>query len=104
MTGYDYDRPYVSHESFQKFNAIDPDIAAKYGQTVIATQLSNSEYNSRYARLGKKNNMKRPPGAGRHKFMGWLVVRKLGTSRQYETWMPEDAFEECYELIPNKEA
>lgn len=32
--------------------------------------------------------------------MGWLVVRKYGTTSQYETWMPEEAFEECYELCP----
>jgi hypothetical protein len=29
--------------------------------------------------------------------MGHLVVRRLGTSGQYETWMPSDVFEELYE-------
>lgn len=98
MTAYDYNRPYIDYEEFKTFRAIDPEVAAEYGATVIATELSNSEYNSRYAKLSKKNNMKNPPGAGRHKFMGWLVVRRYGTSRQYETWMPDHAFEECYEL------
>ncbi len=100
MTGYDFNRPYIGYEAFQTFKAIDPEIAAQYGETVIATELSNSEYNSRYAKFSKKNNMKNPPGAGRHKFMGWLVVRKYGTTGQYETWMPEEAFKECYELTP----
>lgn len=98
LPGYDFNRPYVGYDSFQTFKAIDPEIASKYGQTVIATQLSNSEYNARYAKLGKKNNMKSPPGAAGHKFMGWLVVRRFGTKRQYETWMPEMAFEDCYAL------
>ena len=39
--------------------------------------------------------MKPPPGTGRI-FDGYLVVRKLGTSGQYETWMPALAFEDVY--------
>lgn len=60
MTGYDFNRPYIGYEAFQTFKAIDPEVAAQYGQTVIATELSNSEYNSRYAKFAKKNNMKPP--------------------------------------------
>ncbi len=97
MTAYDYNRPYIGYEAFKTFKAIDLQIAAEYGTTVIATELSNSEYNSRYAKFSKKNNMKNPPGAGRHKLMGWLVVRKYRTSSQYVTWMPQEVFEECYE-------
>jgi hypothetical protein len=29
--------------------------------------------------------------------LGYLVVRKLGTPDQYETWMPGKVFEELYE-------
>lgn len=64
MTGYDFNRPYIGYEAFQTFKAIDPEVAAQYGQTVIATELSNSEYNSRYAKLSKEKNMKNPLGLG----------------------------------------
>jgi hypothetical protein len=39
--------------------------------------------------------MKPPPRCGRI-FPGVIVVRNLGKKGQYETWMPEDVFEEMY--------
>ena len=101
MTGYDYDRPYISQDALSYYTAVDSVAAAKYGKTVKATQLSNSEYVSRFHRLGTQNNMKPPPSIGR-KFSGYLVVRRMGTPDQYETWMPEDVFEELYRSEPKE--
>ena len=42
--------------------------------------------------------MKPPPSCGRI-FPGYLVVRNLGKSDQYETWMPDHVFDELYERI-----
>lgn len=95
MAGYDFDRPYISIDALDLFNAVDPEVAKRYGRTVKATQLSNSEYAQRYGRMSKSANMKPPPSHGRV-FLGYLVVRKLGTSEQYETWIPDHAFEEIY--------
>jgi len=95
MTGYDYDRPFVSQKALREYTAVNAIAAARYGKTVKATQLSNIEYKTRFSRLGRENNMKPPPRCGRV-FSGYLVVRKLGTPLQYETWMPEDVFEELY--------
>jgi len=61
--------------------------------------LSNIEYKIRFGRFQRENNMKPPPSCGRI-FSGYLVVRNLGTPFQYETWMPEDVFEELYEGEP----
>lgn len=101
MSGYDFDRPYVGQEELPYYTATDSVTAARYGKTVKAIQLSNSEYNSRFNRLSSQNNMKPPPSIGR-KFSGYLVVRKLGTTDQYETWMPEDVFEELYRSEPKE--
>ncbi len=97
MEGYDYQRPFVSQKSLHLFNAIDRDIAYKYGKQVKAINLSNSEYNTRYKGLKKKNNMKRPPSCGRI-FSGYLVIRNLDLPGQYETWMPDHVFKELYVL------
>lgn len=93
MSGYDFDRPFVSHQALRSYTARRSDIAAKYGRTVKAIELSNSEYNIRFHRLSSQNRMKPPPSAGRI-FSGYLVIRRLGTSEQYETWMPADVFED----------
>lgn len=100
MTGYDYKRPYIDAASLALFKAINPDVANRYGQTVMATSMGNFEYAARYSLMSKSNNMKEPPGIGR-KFLGYLVIRRLCQPNQYETWMPEDAFEETYEPISN---
>ena len=96
MTGYDFNRPYVDSSTLPVYNATDPDESAQYGRTVRATRMSNSEYGSRFSRMSKSNNMKAPPSHQRI-FDGYLVVRKLGTTDQYETWMPIHVFEEIYE-------
>lgn len=96
MTGYDFDRPYINAATLPIFKAVDRDEAALYGNTVKATPMSNSEYAARFARMARSNNMKEPPSHDR-KFPGYLVVRKLGQPDQYETWIPDHAFEEIYE-------
>lgn len=81
----------------QVFEAVDSDVAARYGRQIRAVELSNTEYDRRYQRMAKARNMKPPPSHLRV-FAGYLVVRRLGRASQYETWMPDHAFEECYRL------
>ena len=95
MDLYDYDRPYISQTDMGTYVATDGDTASQYGRTVRATELSNVEYKTRFGRFADSNNMKAPPSCGRI-FMGYLVVRRMGTKHQYETWMPDHAFEEVY--------
>ena len=95
MASYDFNRPYVGIETLSSFIAVDTEVAKRYGKMVKAIQLSNAEYAQRFERLSNTNNMKFPPSHGRI-FSGYLVVRKLGTSEQYETWIPDHAFEEIY--------
>jgi hypothetical protein len=98
MTGYDFDRPYIEQEKMLLYEVMDEGEPETYGQHVRATKLSNLEYKTRYSRFKATNNMKPPPSALRI-FSGYLVVRKLGTPAQYETWMPEDVFETMYRDI-----
>jgi len=96
MTDYDYNRPYIEETSLALYTARNR-IAARYGKEVKATLLSNVEYRLRFARLKKKQRMRPPPSAGRI-FLGYLVIRNLGTPDQYETWMPDHVFEELYRV------
>ena len=98
MSGYDFNRPFVSNATLPEYEATDAEVAKRYGRKVRATDMSNSEYGARYARLAKANNMKPPPSHGRI-FAGYLVVRRLNTQEQYETWIPDHAFEEIYAPI-----
>lgn len=100
MSGYDFNRPFVSTAALPEYEATDPEVARRYGRKVRATDMSNSEYGTRYGRLAKANNMKPPPSHGRI-FAGYLVVRRLGTPEQYETWIPGHAFEDIYAPIPS---
>lgn len=100
---YDFNRPYLDLDQMRLYEAIDRVTRESYGAFVRAAELSNSEYNARYERLGRANNMKSPPDRGRI-FSGYLVVRKLGTHAQYETWMPDYVFEELYRLATEVEA
>ena len=59
-------------------------------------ELSNREYLRRFNRLAKTNNMKPPPSSHIHIMTGYLAIRKLGSPQQYETWIPNEAFEEMY--------
>ncbi len=98
MSGYDYNRPLIAQKAMDSFRAIDKDTASRFGKNVKATELSNIEYKTRFQKLDKENNMKPPPSCGRI-FPGYLVVRNLGKSGQYETWMPDHVFDELYEKI-----
>lgn len=98
MSGYDFDRPFISQDAMQAYVTTDRIAAQRYGKTVKATPLSNIEYKIRFDRLKRENNMKPPPSCGRI-FSGYLVVRRQGTPAQYETWMPDDVFEEIYQTI-----
>jgi hypothetical protein len=95
MSGYDFNRPFINTSSLLEFRAIDSETASRYGKSVRASQMSNSEYAQRYMRMAQSNNMKAPP-SHRRIFMGYLVIRKVGTPDQYETWIPDNAFEDIY--------
>jgi len=97
MIDYDPNRPYLDLDSMEFFTALRKDVAMKYGKTVKAMELSNREYERRFNRLAGKHNMMPPPGSHIHIMLGYLVVRRLGSPKQYETWMPDDVFEELYE-------
>lgn len=91
------ERPFVPLEQMAVYSARDRDTAEKYGAVVKAAEISNRDYGYRYSKFSASRAMKPPPSAHMHIYLGYLVVRKLGTSTQYETWMPADTFEELYE-------
>ena len=95
MDEYDWTRPYIEQGRMDLFDAIDRDTARRYGSKVRAAGVSNVDYKMRFGKLASKQSMKDPPSCGRI-FPGYVVVRKLGTPEQYETWMPEQVFEELY--------
>ena len=95
MDIFDSDRPFIPQDGMPIYVATDADTASEYGRTVKAIELSNIHYKIRFGKLHRANNMKPPPSCGRI-FMGYLVVRRLGTKQQYETWMPDHVFEELY--------
>ena len=88
--------PFLGLNSMEVFSAVRPSDARKFGKTVRAYVLSNREYERRFNRLKHENNMMPPPSSVIHVMLGYLVVRKLGTPNQYETWMPDQAFGEAY--------
>jgi hypothetical protein len=94
VSGYDFNRPFIDQASLALYVAVTR-AASRYGKTVRAAQLSNVEYQMRFAKLKRSNRMRPPPSCGRI-FMGYLVVRNLGKPDQYETWMPDHVFEETY--------
>lgn len=96
---HDFDRHFRDLSSMETFRSIDKRNARRFGSTVKAVEITNREYSQRYSKLATENNMKEPPGSAIHIMMGYLVVRHLGTTRQYETWMPSDVFEELYETV-----
>lgn len=95
MDRYSPDRPFVTLEQMALFDAVDRDTARRYGHKVKAAGVSNVDYKVRFSRLSSSQTMNPPPSCGRI-FAGYLVVRKLGTADQYETWMPEHVFDELY--------
>lgn len=92
---YDFNRPLVDRSSLALFVAIDADVASDFGAQACAVEMSNAEYDVRYKNKSATSRMKPPPSHHRI-FPGYLVVRKLGSSEEYETWMPDHVFEDLY--------
>jgi hypothetical protein len=97
MESFDWNRPYIELHNMQLFDARDRKIAHMYGSHVRAAAISNVDYKMRHGKLSSSQAMQPPPSCGRI-FMGYVVVRKLGTPEQYETWMPDHVFDELYVL------
>lgn len=95
MNGYDFERPFADASTFLEYLSIDEDTSSRFGRVVRAKVMSNAEYDIRYQRLSSTRQMRRPPSHLRI-FQGYVVIRKLGTKDEYETWMPDHVFEEIY--------
>ncbi|TNC82853.1 MAG: hypothetical protein C9356_03010 [Oleiphilus sp.] len=95
MQSYDPKRPFTTYNEFDEYIAADSKTATRYGKKVIAIELANIEYKFRYQKFRSTKKMKPPPSTGRI-FSGFLVVRKVGTEEEYETWMPCHVFHELY--------
>lgn len=95
MDAHTWDRPFVAVEDMALYRAIDADAARRYGATVRAAAISNVDYKVRFQKLSSTRRMNPPPRSGRI-FPGYVVVRKLGTPGQYETWIPEHGFTDTY--------
>ena len=96
---YDFNRPFIKRKDLGKYNAIDKTVARRFGSIVLATELSNKEYKIRFGEMHNEVRMRPPPSSERI-FAGYLVVRRLGTPHEYETWIPDHGFEESYEQCP----
>jgi hypothetical protein len=92
---YDFDRPFVDSTQLPMYVATDVEEARLYGKSVRAIEMSNAEYSARYRKLSADRTMKAAPSHSRI-FPGYLVVRKIDTKSEYETWMPDHVFEEIY--------
>jgi hypothetical protein len=92
---YDFNRPLIDRSNLRLFIAVDADVASNFGEAVGAVEMSNAEYDVRYKKKATTSKMKPPPSHHRI-FPGYLVVRKLGTTEEYETWMPDHVFEDVY--------
>lgn len=95
---FDHSRKFMDKNAMRVYRAVDSGISKRFGETVRAVEVSNREYQHRYDKLSTSRSMRPPPSSDRI-FPGYLVVRKLETPNEYETWIPEEGFEECYELI-----
>lgn len=93
--GYDFSKKFMDVNAMDDYVSIDPEVTEKYGPTVKAMALSNREYQHRFNKLSASRTMRSPPSSGRI-FSGYLVVRNFGKSNQYETWIPDDGFDEVY--------
>jgi hypothetical protein len=92
-------RPYIQLENMRSFAARDRKTAAQYGSIVKAAEISNRDYGFRYSKFSAARTMRPPPSSYMHIYLGYLVVRKLGTPAQYETWMPSHVFDDLYEPV-----
>jgi hypothetical protein len=90
------ERPFVAVEQMKHYTARDRETARKYGATVKAAEISNRDYKYRYDKYSSSRTMQPPPSSHIHIYLGFLVVRKLDTVDQYETWMPSHLFDELY--------
>ncbi|OCH26147.1 hypothetical protein A6E13_20025 [Aliivibrio fischeri] len=95
--GYDHSKKYIDVNAMETYVSIDNEITKLYGKTVKAMEISNIDYKQRYLKLNKSRRMKSPPSCGRI-FLGFVVVRNLNTKKEYETWIPDIAFGDMYEL------
>ena len=93
--GYDYSKKYMDKAAMDEYVAIVANISKRYGKFVRAVPISNREYQHRYDKLNESRDMKEPPSSGRI-FSGYLVVRNINSKDEYETWIPDHAFEEIY--------
>lgn len=96
MNSYDPNRPFFGDDALEDYLATGATTSKRYGHKVKAIELANIEYKFRYQKLRHEKSMKPPPSTGRI-FSGYLVVRKLGTPDQYETWMPGHIFHDLYQ-------
>lgn len=76
----------VAQESFVEYEALQEDVATKYGRLVNGLPMTNRVYGRPHQALSQQNNLKPPPGSNRI-FLGYVVVRGLCRQGQYETWM-----------------
>lgn len=93
----DFQKPFIEKNKLSLYLASDNETAILYGEKVRAIEMSNVDYSIRYQKFSSEQKMKPPPRHGRI-FAGYLVVRKLSSKDEYETWMPGDAFEDIYEV------
>lgn len=98
IMGYDFSKKFIDTNAMDDYRSIDPDTTKRYGSKVKAMLISNREYQHCFDKLNSSRTMKHPPLSGRI-FLGYLVVRNLGTKNEYETWIPDHVFEEIYERI-----
>lgn len=96
---YDFERPFVEFSQLMIYVTTDIEEARLYGKTVRAIEMSNAEYSARYRKLSAERIMKAAPSHSRISPV-YLVVRKIGTKDEYETWMPDHVFEEIYTAMP----
>jgi hypothetical protein len=92
---YDYTHPFVDASKLPVFLATDTETAQLYGAKIRATEMSNTEYSIRHQKLSTNRTM-RPPPSHHRIFAGYLVIRKIDTRTEYETWMPSHVFEDLY--------
>lgn len=97
----DFTRPFVDRSQLDQYVALDEDTTREYGKTVHAVEMSNVDYSIRHRKLAERQTMKPPPSHNRI-FAGYLVVRKLGTNSEYETWMPDHVFDDLYIATPQR--
>lgn len=92
------ERPWITRKQMNLYKARDRKTAQLYGATVAAAQIANVDFKTRHAKYANERKMSPPPSCGRI-FLGYLVVRRLDTPEEYETWMPDMVFDELYEPL-----